>query len=134
MIIGGDSGCLYVIDGSNGYLIWESMPTGIPIRSSPLIGDVDGDESLDILFMNIHQDIYKLNTNARVFKNSIYWSQLFGNSAKQAVAIHKGPDAITYNIILLLLFLLIVFIITSMFLSLKSRKARMLRSFQSYHV
>jgi len=130
IVIGGDSGRLYIIEGSNGELIWESISTGIPVRSSPLIGDVDGDGFNDILFMNEHQDIYKINTNAKVFNNSIFWSQIFGTSTKNAVVILSGPRELDYNIQILVLFVILLGAIGSMGLYRRSRKTRIGRSFQ----
>jgi hypothetical protein len=49
--IGSEDGYLYLIEGKSGILI-DKFSTGEPIRSSPIIADIDGDQKLEVLFLS----------------------------------------------------------------------------------
>jgi hypothetical protein len=60
--VGSEDGYLYLLEGSSGALI-HRFSTGEPIRSSPVVADIDGDQKLEILFISW----------ARKYSSSWYW-------------------------------------------------------------
>lgn len=132
IVIGGDSGRLYIINGLSGELIWESQVTGIPIRSSAILGDVDGDNYIDILCMNAYNDIFKITTDTKVFKNKILWSQHFGIPDKNAVVIDTLPKASVYNYVMLGLPIFVCFVFWGNFVLRRNYIKKIYRSFGPY--
>lgn len=89
-IIGGTSGYLYIVSGSDGKLLGESNNLGSPILSTPVIGDIDGNSRLDIVVQTMHGDIYKITTNSSILKNTVCWGQDGGNESKtNRIVYHK---------------------------------------------
>ncbi|NQT26904.1 VCBS repeat-containing protein [candidate division KSB1 bacterium] len=85
IVFGSDHGVIYVLNGKSGALIWQSPALDTPFRTSPLIGDIDGDQMVEILCMNIKKDIYKIKTGTVVFKNQLLWDQFHGSASQNAV-------------------------------------------------
>jgi outer membrane protein assembly factor BamB len=53
--VGSEDGCLYLLDGGSGALI-SKFDTSRPIRSSPVVADIDGDQKLEVMFMDWAKD------------------------------------------------------------------------------
>ena len=85
LILASDQGIIRILNGKSGDLMWRSSTTGSPFRTTPLIGDIDGDNLVEILCMNTAYDIYKIETGKLVFKNQVSWSQNHGSASQNNV-------------------------------------------------
>ena len=132
VVIGGTSGRLYIINGATGLLIWQGRITEIPIRSSVLLGDVDGDNSVEILCMNAFNDVFKIGTNSKILKNKIIWSQQGGYPDGNAVLTDVPPSVAKYNVRLAFLFLVAAICLGGALLFRKQQAARVSKSYRPY--
>jgi len=84
IVIGGEKGSLYVlspsIDAGDVKVLAQIQFNGAPITSSPIIGDLDGDGMLDIVYADAANTFKKARTNVKDFKNRIVWQSYLGNA------------------------------------------------------
>jgi pSer/pThr/pTyr-binding forkhead associated (FHA) protein/outer membrane protein assembly factor BamB len=84
ILVGGEKGYLYVlspaIDAGDVKVLEQIQFNGAPITSSPVIGDLDGDGMLDIVYADITNSFKKMRTNVKNFKNAVIWQSYLGNA------------------------------------------------------
>ena len=51
IVIGIDNGVVYAVDGTNGNIEWSKNVTSTEIRSSPAIGDIDGNGTVEVVMV-----------------------------------------------------------------------------------
>ena len=113
VIVAGKLGRIYVIDGDNGLPLLNIMLSGLPFSSSPVIGDVDGDNRIDILAMDIGHNLYKVTTNAFVLRGSLFWSGDATVHSKQYST--KAPKYYLRQSILSILILALVLLLNAVY-------------------
>ena len=115
---------LYVINGSNGKLLWETKFQGQnPAISPPLVADLDGDSYLDILLLRANYNLYTFKTNARFIKSEILWGQQYNNARNTGGSItptHYSTKP--YNIKIVLSVLCLCLVVGANVWSIRSQK------------
>ncbi|MFQ5601906.1 MAG: FHA domain-containing protein [bacterium] len=113
IVVGGGNGAVYVLSGINGELLANISNEGNPVVSPILAADLGSDGSLDMLLIRQDYSIYKIQTNSKIKKNGVVWSQSFANARHtgqygyvQSRA--KGYDIVTSTTGLLFLGLVVV--------------------------
>jgi hypothetical protein len=69
-------------------ILAEIQASNMPITSSPLIADVFGTGKLNILFVDFHNTLQIINTNANIIKNFDIWPMFLGGPS------HTGSNKI----------------------------------------
>ena len=70
--------------------------------------DMDKQGKLDFLIITEHNDIYKFTSNAKYFKNTIFWSQHDGNKEHTNSYLYSQIRTNKYIIIVSLMALIII--------------------------
>jgi pSer/pThr/pTyr-binding forkhead associated (FHA) protein/outer membrane protein assembly factor BamB len=91
IVVSGVNGTLYIIDGRTGRALWRSAQSDIPDRrSTPVIGDIDGNGMVDILCAGIPLDRTSMfETNAKVFKGAVLWEQFSNGAAHTGTMLYE---------------------------------------------
>ncbi len=85
IIIGNEDGNLYILRGRTNLpdrvnrLLFQEKISSIPITSSPVVGDVNGNGYLDIVCSRMDNKIGVYSTNTKVFKNQLVWPMFHSN-------------------------------------------------------
>ncbi|MFQ5822658.1 MAG: FHA domain-containing protein [bacterium] len=90
------NGNFYIFEGSTGEILWKNTKASLAVLSSPLIGDLDNDNYLDILVLKSDRRFYKLLTNSLTLGNTVVWGQMFGNSRHTNISSHRYQNASVY--------------------------------------
>jgi len=77
VVFGSDDDYLYALNGEDGSLLWE-FETGGVIKSSPTLGDVDGDGKIDIAVASWDGYLYLFEASAPYGK--VVWSRWHGDA------------------------------------------------------
>ncbi|MFQ5822673.1 MAG: FHA domain-containing protein [bacterium] len=124
IIIGSKFGTIYILNGKNGQVIAQINNEGNPPISPLIVADIGGDSFLDIILMRKDLNIYKIQTNCSIQKNSVVWGQIYSDAQHTGKLNYISPKALSYNLSMtasgILLFGVII-------LNVAARKKRQLR-------
>ena len=96
----------------------------MPITSTPLIADVNGDGLIEILYTNIQDSIQMINTNVKIIKNFKIWPMFLANAEHTSVFSEKAYK-LKYLIVMSSgLFILLLFLFIKIRKSLKKAQKR----------
>ncbi len=110
VVIGGESGKLYIINGQTGEPFYISE-TKNPITTTPVIGDIDNDYFIDILCLTKNFNVVKYKTNAKVLKTTVIWKQKNNDCLHSGQLFYSLPDTRKFYIVLIFSFAVILCII-----------------------
>lgn len=86
IVFGGEDGSINVLKNSPGRKEMELTSTvkasNVPITSSPVVGDVNGDGKLEVVYSSILNAVQMLDTGVRTFKNGDFWPMYLGNASR----------------------------------------------------
>ncbi len=123
--VGNEDGKLYIISGKSKLaqnadrLLASPTVASAPLTSSPVIGDVNNDGLLEIVYSSINNKPGILATNTKTFKGKILWSMFHKDSQRTGSFLYR----LTLKPFLLrILVSLIVICIVSLFLSMRKQK------------
>ncbi|MFQ5707465.1 MAG: FHA domain-containing protein [bacterium] len=91
-------GVLYLFEGADGRLLWQSHTNPAPVKGLPLIGDVDRDGHLDLLALRDDGNYYRYATNRVMAKSGVVWGQLAGNAAHSGLSPYVQPVESSYYV------------------------------------
>lgn len=87
-VIGAEDGSIYILKSMPKRKEIEIMSmvrtSNAPITASPVIGDINGDKTLEIVSANMLNTVQVLNTNVRTFKNRIDWGMYLSNATRSS--------------------------------------------------
>lgn len=89
-------GKIYIFEGSTGEILCKNAKKSSNLISSPLIGDLDNDNHLDILALRSDGNFYKLTTNSPILGSTVVWGQMFGNSRNTNISSYRYRNASIY--------------------------------------
>jgi pSer/pThr/pTyr-binding forkhead associated (FHA) protein len=98
IIIGSKLGTVYILSGENGEVLAQVNDEGNPAISPPLVADMDADGFMDILLIRKDYDIYRIQTNSSIRKNSVIWGQVYGNAQHTSRLSYKRPNTLSHNL------------------------------------
>jgi len=125
ILIGNEDGKLYLISGksklpqNSDRLLANPTVASAPLTSSPVIGDVNNDGLLEIVYSSINNKPGILATNTKTFKGKILWAMFHKDAQRTGRFLYK----LTLKPFLLrILISLVVICIVSLFFSLRKQK------------
>lgn len=93
IVFGGEDGSVNVLKNSPSRKEMEIASTvkasNVPITSSPVIGDINGDGKLEIVYSSILNSMQMLDTGIRTFRHGAFWPVYLGNSARSGELLVK---------------------------------------------
>ncbi|NIV97463.1 FHA domain-containing protein [candidate division KSB1 bacterium] len=99
VIIASRSGRLYVFDGTTGKILTQVHSSNNPVMSPLVVADLGEDGQLDIVFIRSDYNIYKIQTNSRIDKNSVVWGQTYSNHEHTGRYDYVKPRSPVYNVL-----------------------------------
>ncbi len=116
------SGMIYFLNGKTGKLLYK-LSTGSPITSSPVIGDIDGNSYLNVIFLVSNGDILLLETNTKVRKNEIIWAmENFDASRTNTFHLKSGDLNSQYVVLSITVVVIILTVVQNFLIEMKKRK------------
>lgn len=98
LVVTFNSGKAAIVNGVDGTILGETNSASKPAISSALIADVGGDGYLDILFIRKDHNLYKIQTNSSIDKNSVIWGQAFSNERNSCRYEFVRPQSWLYDV------------------------------------
>lgn len=100
IVVGRDDGSLVLLEGSNGDVLLEHQ-ADLPLRSIPLVADLNNDHSMDILVFRSDNRFHILTTNSKAMNATLHWGQLFHDAKHTNFArVVKQSTGIYYTYLL----------------------------------
>ncbi len=100
IIIASNKGTIYILNGKNGEVISQIKNDNNPVISPLLAADIGSTGYLDIILIREDQNIYKIQSNSKINKNSVIWGQSYSNAQHTGRYEYTSPESTVYNIIL----------------------------------
>lgn len=99
IVIGTTDGMIHLLNGRDGKILSQIKQKDNAVISPLLLADLGGDGNLDILYMRQDRNIYKIQTNSPITKNSVVWGQTYSNAQHTGKYQYQRPTSTPYYII-----------------------------------
>jgi len=125
VIIAGINGGVYVLNGMDGEQIWngtKSVDIDNAFVSVPIIADMDGNKTIDMIIRDANDQFYEFESNAITKKNNLLWSQLYKDGSQNANMNVIVNQTMLYTLFFLACMLVIIGLIIFNYFDYQKRK------------
>ncbi len=105
VIAAGIYGGITILNGWDGKILWNkdtAVNINEAIVSTPVIADMKGDRSVDVLFRRADGQLHKINSNAKIQKSAILWGQLYHDAGHSGAVDYHDAGGSTYIVLIII--------------------------------
>ncbi len=100
LVVSLSNGVAAIVNGRDGKILYEIKKPDNPAVSAALAGDVGSDGYLNVFLIRRDLNVYKIQTNSSIAKNSVIWGQAFGNERNSCRYEFVQPQSKVYDVTL----------------------------------
>jgi pSer/pThr/pTyr-binding forkhead associated (FHA) protein len=122
LVVALSNGATAIVNGRDGKILSEIKKPDNPAVSAALAGDIGSDGYLNVFLIRRDLNVYKIQTNSTIAKNSVIWGQAFGNERNSCRYEFVRPQSRVYDVTLSISSALFLGAITVISISRKKRE------------